>query len=123
MPPLQHQQQIILDAPRPGASVVSPAALRGSTVQFPFDGNLIYRVFDAQGNQIGTGPFRVSGVPGQPATFVASLTFDLPPGGGGMIRVEIFDLDQSNGAILAIAAVDLEVTRPLPPIVRPRPQG
>ena len=77
---------------------------------------------DESGREIGSGGFPVSGVPGQPATFVASLTFDLPPGGGGLIRVEIFDIDQSNGAILAIAAVDLEVTRPLPPIVRPRPQ-
>jgi hypothetical protein len=121
-PPQPTQQVITIETPPTGTLVGSPVVVTGRTARYPFEGNLGYRVRDQTGREIGLGGFRVNGAPGQPTTFVGSLMFS-PPLGGGMIRVEIFDIDQSSGAILAIAAVDLEVTAPLPPIVRPRPGG
>jgi hypothetical protein len=88
--------------------VGSPVVVTGRTTRYPFKGNLSYRVRDELGRQIGVGSFPVSGAVGQPSTFVASLTFQLPPN-GGPIRVEIFDVDPGSGAIVAIEAVDLEV--------------
>jgi hypothetical protein len=120
--PQPEQQVITIETPPTGTLVGSPVVVTGRTTRYPFEGNLGYRVRDQTGREIGSGGFRVNGAPGQPATFVGSLMFSLPPS-GGVIRLEIFDVDQSSGAILAIAAVDLEVTAPLPPIVRPRSGG
>jgi hypothetical protein len=119
-PPQPAQQVITIETPPTGTLVGSPVVVTGRTTRYPSEGNLGYRVRDQNGLEIGSGGLPVNGVPGQPTTFVGSLLFRPPPS-GGMIRVEIFDIDQSSGAVLAIAAVDLEVTAPLPPAVRPTP--
>ncbi|HET9223158.1 MAG TPA: Gmad2 immunoglobulin-like domain-containing protein, partial [Roseiflexaceae bacterium] len=118
-PPQPNQQVITIETPPAGTVVGSPVVVTGRTSIYPSEGNLAYRVRDQSGLEIGSGVFQVSGAPGQPATFVASLLFK-PPSSGGMIRVEIIDLNQS-GAVLAISALDLQVNPQLPPIVRPTP--
>src|SRR5262245_37947118 len=102
-PSLQSQQQITIEAPQLGASVASPATLRGSTTQFPFDGNLIYRVFDAQSAQIGTAPFPVNGSPGKATTFEVQAAFSAAVGGPG--RIEVVDINQDDGSVRGIAAI------------------
>ncbi|GEM_PF-984102 len=101
-------QAILIDTPPPGATVGSPVVLTGRTARYPFQGSLAYRVLNAAGNQIGQGSFPVTGAPGGPASFNASLTFTLPPA-GGRISVELSDQDAATGQIAATARIDLNV--------------
>jgi hypothetical protein len=99
------QQQISIEVPQPGTTIGSPSALRGRTSQFPFEGNLIYRVFDGAGQQIGTGPIQVQGNPGQASTFDTRITFTATSGGPG--RIEVLDLNSADGSVRAIASMSV----------------
>ncbi len=118
----QPQQTILITSPPPGTQVGSPVVLTGGTSQFPTDGNLNYRVIDRNGTELGTGRFPVQGIPGQPSTFNASLTFN-EPSGGGHITVTIFEQDPATGNITAQVGIGLNVVPPQPtPIPEPTAQ-
>jgi hypothetical protein len=102
-------QSILIDTPPPGTVVGSPVVITGRTARFPFQGNLAYRVLDAGSREIGSGTFPVQGAPGGPSSFTASISFNLPPG-GGRISVEIVDQNAADGRIAAAARIDLSVT-------------
>lgn len=101
-------QVINISSPPPGTVVGSPVVITGSTTQFPAAGNLNYRILDANGNELGSGSFPVEGAPGGPASFTASLEFNLPAG-GGPITVQIIDADPASGEPIAQANLDLNV--------------
>ncbi|MBC8161273.1 MAG: hypothetical protein H7Z42_08640 [Roseiflexaceae bacterium] len=110
------QQSIRISSPPPGTQVGSPLTITGSTVNFPANGNLGYRIFDAADQQIGVGAFPVAGTPGQAASFTGQLNFALPLGGGD-IRVELLDRDDVSGNVLASSSVALRVAPP--PVIQP----
>lgn len=113
LPTAVTQQAITIDTPPPGAEVGSPMTITGRTSMWPFQGRLAYRVVDPANRQLGAGSFPVSGSPGQPASFVASITFALPAAGGA-IRVELSDEDSATGTVAARASIDLNVSPPAP---------
>ena len=106
------QQTLTIEALAPGQSLNAPFELRGRTSQYPFRGELIYRVLDAEGKQVGRGPFAVMGVLGNPATFVVAGSYDVESAGPGTI--EVAEVSTADGTIIAIdsIAVQLEADPP-----------
>jgi len=101
-------QVITIETPTVGTSVGSPMVITGHTTRLPKNSMLNYRVVDGAGQQLGGASFPVSGAPGQPGVFNASLTFNLP-WDGGPVRVEIFELGDAAGAVAASNAIDVVV--------------
>jgi hypothetical protein len=101
-------QQISFETPPAMTLVGSPVVITGWTTRYPFDGDLSYRVLTSATQQIGAGRFPVSGPAGQPATFNASPTFQIPRD-GGTIHMEVFDVDPSNGDEIANSVLDMDV--------------
>jgi hypothetical protein len=92
-------QVITFDSPPPGTQVGSPMTITGRTTRYPYQGNLSYRVFNSQSVVIGQGVFAVNGTPGNPASFVAELTFAVPT--AGEVRIELSDEDAATGRVAA----------------------
>ena len=106
--------QIFIDAPQGGTSLGNSFELRGRTSGIPADGGLIYRVFDAGEQLVGTGPFTIAGNQSG-ATFATLATHRASAGGPG--RLELVNLNASSGTIQAIASlkVTLATGGTLPP--------
>lgn len=105
--PLAIQQLINLEAPANGAALNNPFELRGTTSQYPFRGSLLYRVLDAQGNQVGRAPFEVAGQVGNPATFAVAATYMVNESGSG--TVEVAEVSATDGTIIAIDSVAVQL--------------
>lgn len=105
----QAPRTITLEAPGAGAAVTSPVEVRGRVTVAPFENNLVGTVYDAAGQSLGQGPVSVTpdapGTFGGPGSFRGQLPFTAPAGGAG--RVEVADVSQADGSILASAAVDV----------------
>lgn len=106
-------QAITIETPAPGTPIGSPVVVTGRVARYPFQGNMAYRVTGANGVQLGQGLVPVTGALDQPATFVANITFNLPPT-GGPVRVELSDQDAATGTVAARASIDLNVSPPAP---------
>jgi hypothetical protein len=81
--------------------------LRGVTNQYPFRGSLVYRVLDANGNQVGRGPFEVVGRLGGSATFAIQATYLTSADGPG--TVEVAELSTADGTIITIDSVAVQL--------------
>jgi len=107
-PVLARRPTITIEMPEQGAVVTSPVEVRGRVAVSPFENNLTYRVYDFQGNLIGSGPVPVTPTGpefGGPGTFSAQVEF---AGGGGAVgRIEILDQSQADGTIITSDAVNV----------------
>jgi hypothetical protein len=105
----QAPRSITLQSPAAGATIASPVEVRGRVTVAPFENNLVGTVYDAAGRALGQGPVTVTpDVPGSlggPGSFSARLSFDAAAGGSG--RVEVADVSQADGSILASATADV----------------
>ncbi len=101
--PTLAQQQIEIVAPEAGVELTDPFELRGTTSQYPFRGSLIYRVLDAEGNQVGRGPFEVVGRVGSSANFGVAARYEVTESGPG--TVEVAEISAADGSLLAIDSV------------------
>jgi hypothetical protein len=97
------QQTISIEAPVSGEALNNPFELRGTTSQYPFKGRLLYRVLDAEGNQVGREPFEVTGRLGSPATFAIPGTYSIQTDGPGTL--EVAEVSTADGTIVAIDSV------------------
>lgn len=97
------QQTISIEAPVSGELLYNPFELRGTTSQYPFKGRLLYRVLDAQGNQVGRDPFEVTGRLGSPATFALPGTYRVQADGPGTL--EVAEISAADGTIVAIDSI------------------
>lgn len=104
---------VTLDSPLPNAAIVSPAQVKGNISLTPFENNLVYRVFDASGAQIGIGPITVAGELGQPGAFDATITFTPTQSGRGRLLIEV--PNAAGGPPFATSAVDVLLEAPAPP--------
>lgn len=101
-------QAITFTSPPPGTLVGSPIVVTGQLARLPFQSNLFYRFVNTQGQELASGLVPVSGLPGRPASFNASLSFRLPVDGGN-IRLELFDQNAADGAVAASSSLALRV--------------
>lgn len=110
--PTVNQQTITIAAPTAGTTLTNPFELRGSTNQYPFQGQLVYRVLDGQGNQVGRGPFAVVGQLGSASTFAVAGTYLVSADGPG--TVEIAEVSAADGTIIAIDSVGVNLLQDPP---------
>jgi hypothetical protein len=107
-PALARQPTISIETPEQGAAVTSPVEVSGRVSVAPFENNLTYRVYDFQGNLIGSGPVPVTPTEaefGGTGTFSTQVEFE--GGGGAAGRIEILDQNQADGTIITSAAVNV----------------
>lgn len=90
-------QIITLDAPSSGASVGSPLAISGSTSAIPLDGNLHFRILDAQEQELGSGTFNPQ-LQASSSTFSAQLAYRAPAEGSAITLILIDRADFATGA-------------------------
>ncbi len=112
-------QAIIIESPSANQQVGSPMTISGRTVRMPGASQLNYRVRDAVGNQIGAGQFGVGGTQEGGARFSAQVFFNPPPA-GGLIALELLDINPANGQVNASTTLNLSVAGP-PPTATPVP--
>lgn len=105
-------QNIIIETPPAGTQVGSPMVITGNLATLPSNTQLVYSVLASDGRVLGEGSFPVPGVAGQPAYFIASLSFS-EPREGDAITLRLKDLDPASGAVVAETSLPL-VTAPLP---------
>jgi hypothetical protein len=104
---------ITIETPQANSVVTSPVTVKGSISRTPFENNLIYRVFDASGAEVGSGPIATVGEIGQPATFEAPIVFTPTVGGDGRIFIE--DPNAAGGPPFATAAIEVQMIGPNAP--------
>lgn len=105
-------QRITIETPGPGTQVGSPVVITGNVARLPAGARLLYSVLASDGRQLGGGSFAVPGDPGQPALFLASLSF-AEPLDGDTITLQLIDQEPATGAVLATASLTL-ITAPIP---------
>jgi hypothetical protein len=105
--PELEQQIIEIEAPVAGQEVDSPFDLRGSVRMTPFEGTLVARLVDGEGNLVAEHPFIVDGEMGEPASYATSLEYYVPA--PGPATLEIVEISAQDGSILSRAEVDLEL--------------
>jgi hypothetical protein len=105
-------REIVLTAPEPGASVVSPVEVRGRVSVMPFERTLRGRVYDPRGQVVGEEPIQaqsdVEGDLGGPGTFVGDIPFQVETAGPG--QVEIAEISARDGSIVVSATVPVTLT-------------
>ena len=95
---------ITIEQPRAGDLVSGALTLSGSVTIAPFENTLRYRVYNAEGNELASGPLTVTAAEmGGPGTFSATLDLNnFPP---GVMHIELSDLSAADGSVLALASV------------------
>ena len=103
------ERSIQIDVPKTGENTGESVFVKGSMSVAPFENNLVYRLVDENGNQVGNGSFQVSAVDiGGPATF--EYTLDLSSvQGKGIVRLDVFEESMADGSPLVLDSVLLNV--------------
>ena len=100
--PIPVQQEITILTPIESAIVENPVAIKGTVAVMPFEGTLMIRVYDAQGQLVAETPIIAQGELGESGTFEATISYGGSPGTG---RIEILDYSPKDGTLLASASV------------------
>jgi hypothetical protein len=98
---------IALDAPADGDGVATGARVRGRVTVAPFENTLVFRVYDALGRRIGSGPVPVTADLGAPGLYAGTLRFN--PDARGPGRVEIADSSPATGFMLGRAIINVRL--------------
>lgn len=100
---------IHLDAPAAEAEVTAAVAVQGRVTIAPFENNLTYVLYDAQGSRISQGPIAVKAdTLGGPGIFETQINLAGVPAGTAL-RVEIVDISAVDGSPLALASAGVIV--------------
>lgn len=109
--PKGRERTITISHPSDGDSFSSswPLTLTGNVTVAPFENNLVYKIFDADNNQVETGSLMVqASQPGGPGSF--SLPLDLSRiGASGPTRIQFEDLSPADGSLLALGSVSINI--------------
>lgn len=95
---------LFVQQPFPNQGVCSPVTVSGYASVTPFEATLTGRVYNAAGQNIGTGPIQVRGELGKPGTFFTQLAFD-PSRASGLGRVEVAELSAKDGSVVVSTSV------------------
>ncbi|NTU84829.1 MAG: hypothetical protein HGA45_36605 [Chloroflexales bacterium] len=96
---------ITITSPQGNAVVNTPIPVTGTVSAVPASGNLYYRLFGPDGSLLAQATFRTQGEAGGPGVFSGSIPYTLGAQGSG--RIEVLDLNQADGAILAISSLQV----------------
>jgi hypothetical protein len=98
---------ITITSPADGDQVSDSIQVKGTVSVAPFENNLTYKIYDATGKELVSGPFSVtSNGLGGPGVFNNPIDLSaIPP--GLLIRFELTDVSAADGSILAMDSVDL----------------
>lgn len=110
---------ITIESPVTGDAFLSGSPVKGKVSITPSEKNLVYRVYNGKGQEIGSGAVTVTGDMGQPGTFDTKVQFSAYKGAGW---IEIIDQNEATGAAFASAAVDVYLGESKPPSTRPSAQ-
>ncbi len=101
------ERSITISEPANGTEVGGYVVLKGNMPIAPFENNLVYRIYDQQGQQLGVGSFLVNAEDmGAPATFDQPIDLsDIPL--GIIIRLELVEKSPADGSTLALDSVEL----------------
>lgn len=106
-PGAPYPNRIALDSPQNGEVVGHTIHLRGTTTQIPFEKNLVVRGYTPQGSLVMEKALAVQGDYGGAGSFDTNL--QLPADLKGSVRLEVVDIDMSNGQPRGLAAVVIEI--------------
>jgi len=98
-------RQIAITAPQPYATVDNPFEIQGTVKVSPFEGTLVYMVYDAEGYPIGMGPIQVQAEMGQPGPFAGPIRYLKGTTGAG--RIEILERSAADGFVLGSASLEV----------------
>jgi hypothetical protein len=101
---------ITILAPTGNSTVTSPIAISGAVSAVPPTGILNFRLFGADGSLLAQGAFAAQGTAGAPGTFTGSVPYTQATQSVG--RIEVLELNASDGSILAIASVQVILPGP-----------
>jgi hypothetical protein len=100
---------IEISNPANGTEVTGSVEIKGTVSIAPFENNLAYFIYDADGNEMANGPIAVTAADlGAPGTFDSTIALDGIPA-GSIIYLEIQDLSAADGSWLAMDSVKLLV--------------
>lgn len=102
-------EEIAISSPTPGLSVTSPVTVTG-TAKVPFEGTVLVRVWDSNGQQIGFEPGTVTGGEmGQCGSFTVDVPFtSTAPSEPGLIQV--FTESPMNGQLIHLSSVGVQLS-------------
>lgn len=121
-PPPAAQQAIFIDSPPPGTTIGSPVTITGRTGRVPAGNSLTFAMRDGAGSILGTGVFPVATTAENTGSFNASLTFNLPQG-GGPILLEVFEPGAGGGPPVASAQLPMVIAPPQAIFIDSPPPG
>jgi hypothetical protein len=98
--------EIVIDAPASGELITGTFEVRGTVSRVPDEQQLAYRLYDADGNLVASGPISVEGSAGAPGAFRDAVAFDAGAAEGPG-EIEIVELGREGGAIRASAVANV----------------
>lgn len=102
---------ITLRQPFPNQAVCTPITVSGSVTVTPFEATLAGRVYNANGQVIGSGPIHVNAEMGKPGTFLGQIAFDKTRA-SGFGRVEVAELSAKDGSVVVSASTPVRFSCP-----------
>jgi len=100
-------REVRIASPASGAKIAASVQIKGTVTISPFENNLSYRIYDAVGKRLATGPVAVkSAGMGEPGTFDVKIDTSKIPAGTAVL-LEILDLSAADGSILAMDSIEL----------------
>jgi hypothetical protein len=101
------ERSITIENPKNGDKVSGSVQVKGRMPISPFENTLAFRIYDASGKDLATGPFMVnSDAVGGPATLDAFIDISALPKGIG-IRLDLIDVSMADGSTVALDSVTL----------------
>jgi hypothetical protein len=99
------ERSITIESPAEGAEVSGPVHLAGSFTISPFENTLAYKIYDASGAELLSGPMTVTAPNlGGPGTFDATIDIS-SIAANTSVRISVQDISAADGSILAMDSV------------------
>jgi hypothetical protein len=103
-------QKIVIEAPADGQPITGTFEARGALARVPDESQIAYRLYDADGNLLASGPISVEGAAGGPGSFRDAVAFDGTEEGPG--EFEIIEQAREDGTNQASAVANVYFAGP-----------
>jgi immunoglobulin-like protein involved in spore germination len=103
------ERSIMIQLPTAGADLSGSVQLSGSFTISPFENTLAFKIYDASGTELVSGPITVTAPElGGPGTFDTTVDLGVIQA-GTQARITVQDISAADGSILAMASVTVTV--------------